>query len=313
MNCSNRNDSRYFSAMGAAMELNPAHVRTLRAVVRRASFSRAAETLGLSQPAVSHHIRILEAAGGAPLRDRVGTRARPTLAGTLLLEHAERAFAELEVARQAIQRLRGVVAGRVRLGTGATASIYLLPPILKALRRRHPELALAVVTGNAPQIAAAVAGGELDLGIVALPVHARNLTATPFRDDPLVAMAPRTPPWLARRALRPRDLAGVPLILYERGGTIRGVIDEWFRRAGVTPRVEMELGNAEAIKKLVEAGLGLSIGSAVTIRSELKSGGLHAMALEPRLVRRLAVVRRRDRPVGPALDVVLQALGRARP
>jgi DNA-binding transcriptional LysR family regulator len=257
---------------------------------------------------VSHHIRHLEAAVGAPLLERVGKRAVPTPAAALLLDHAERAFAELEVARQGIQRLRGVVAGRVRLGTGATASIYLLPPILRRLRQLHPELELAVVTGNAAQIAAAVAGGELDVGVVALPVPARRVVATPFCEDPLVAVAPRTPAWTARRAVRPRDLAGAPLILYERGGAIRRVIDEWFRRAGVTPRVAMELGNAEAIKKLVGAGLGVSIGSAVTVRAEVRAGVLHAMALEPRLVRRLAVIRRRDRPVGPALEVVLAAL-----
>ena len=268
--------------------------------------------LGLSQPAVSHHVRHLEAAVGAPLLDRLGKRAVATRAGEVLLEHAERAFAELEVARQAIQRLRGVVAGRVRLGTGATASIYLLPGTLKALRRQHPELELVVVTGNAPQIASAVATGDLDVGIVAMPVHARNVIATPFGDDPLVAMAPAAPPWQRYRTLRPRDLQGVPLILYERGGAIRAVIDGWFRRAGVTPRVAMELGNAEAIKKLVEAGLGISVGSAVTIRDEVRAGVLRAIPLAPPLVRRLAIVRRRDRPIGAALEVVLAALSATR-
>jgi DNA-binding transcriptional LysR family regulator len=168
------------------------------------------------------------------------------------------------------------------------------------------------VTGNAPQIAAAVAAGDLDLGIVALPIRARNVSTTPFHEDALVAGTPRTAPWLGRRAIRPRDLADVPLILYERGGAIRAVIDGWFRRAGVTPRIAMEPGNAEAIKKLVEAGLGVSVGSAITVSAEARTCARHAIPLEPRLVRRLAVVRRRDRPVGPALATVLAALARAR-
>src|SRR5439155_1245145 len=120
------------------MALSPVHVRTFSEVVRQASFSRAAERLHLSQPAVSHHIRHLELALGARLLERAGRRAFPTHAGELLLEHAGRALAELEAARQAIQRLRGVVAGRVRLGTGATASTYLFPdplPRLPAQRR----------------------------------------------------------------------------------------------------------------------------------------------------------------------------------
>src|SRR5437762_13716760 len=115
------------SDTAAPMELSPVHVRTFAEVVRHASFSRAAETLHVSQPAVSHHIRHLESALGARLLERVGRRAFPTAAGEVLLEHAGRALAELEAARQAIQRLRGVVAGRVRLGTGATASTYLPP------------------------------------------------------------------------------------------------------------------------------------------------------------------------------------------
>jgi len=306
MNCANANDSRYF----ALMELVPAHVRTFQEIVRQASFSRAAEALHLSQPAVSHHIRHLEHAVGAPLLERVGRRAYPTAAGDVLLAHAGRAFAELEAARQAIHRLRGVVAGRVRLGTGATASIYLLPDALRRLRERHPELDLAVVTGNSADLAAAVAASELDVAVLTLPVSGRQLVSTPFCVDTQVAIAAPRHAW-PRRALRPDDLADAPLILYERGGTVRRVIDEWFRKSRVRPRVAMELGNAEAIKRLVAAGLGVSIVSAVSVRGETRAGTLVARPLAPPLRRRLAVVRRRDKSASPALDAVLAALGRA--
>src|ERR671934_668420 len=167
------------SDTAAPMELSPIHVRTFAEVVRHASFSRAAETLHVSQPAVSHHIRHLESALGARVLERVGRRAFPTAAGEVLLAHAGRAFAELEAARQAIHRLRGVVAGRVRIGTGATASIYFLPEALRRLRARHPEVDLAVVTGNSGELAAAVAASELDIAVLTLPVHGRQLVATP--------------------------------------------------------------------------------------------------------------------------------------
>jgi DNA-binding transcriptional LysR family regulator len=292
------------------MELMPAHVRTFQEIVRQASFSRAAESLHLSQPAVSHHIRHLEQAIGARLLERIGRRAFPTPAGDVLLAHAVRAFSELEAARQAIHRLRGVVAGRVRLGTGATASIYLLPDALRRLRARHPELDLAVVTGNSADLAAAVAASELDLAVLTLPVVGRQLVTSPFCTDTQVAIAPRSHAW-PRRGLRPADLADAPLILYERGGTIRRVIDDWFRKGRVRPRVAMELGNAEAIKRLVAAGLGISIVSAVSVRAETRAGSLIARSLAPPLRRRLAVVRRRDKAASPALDAVLAALGRA--
>src|SRR5262245_18293310 len=198
MNCMNRNDSRYLTRELAMtdLDLNPVHVRTLQAIARSGSFSRAGETLHLSQPAISHHVRHLERAVGLPLLIRRGRRASPTEAGAVLLEHAGRAFKVLDEAREAIQRLRGRVAGRVSVWTGATASIYLLPPLLRRLRARYPDLDLVVVTGNAGEIAAAVSRGELDLGIVTLPVPAgRGLAISPFYVDQLVAIAPPGRPW----------------------------------------------------------------------------------------------------------------------
>jgi DNA-binding transcriptional LysR family regulator len=100
------------------------------------------------------------------------------------------------------------------------------------------------------------------------------------------------------------------MICYERGGMIRLVIDEWFRRAGVSPHIAMELGNAEAIKRLVEAGIGIT--SAVTVKAEVRAGRLVALPLAPRLTRELVVVRRRDKAVNPALQALLAALEGAR-
>src|SRR5262245_29150935 len=114
-------------------DLDLLHLRTLAEVARHQSFSRAAETLHLSQPAVSHHIRHLERVLAVSVLERLGRRAVVTRAGEILLEHARRVFEELDAASQKIQQFRGVVGGRVRIGTGATASIYLLPPLLRKL------------------------------------------------------------------------------------------------------------------------------------------------------------------------------------
>jgi DNA-binding transcriptional LysR family regulator len=294
------------------MDLNLAHLRTLQAVVSHGSFSRAAAELHLSQPAVSLHIRQLEERAGLRLLERVGKRAFATRAGEILLEHAGRVLGELEAARQALERLRGVVAGRLRLGTGATASTYLLPPVLRRLHARYPALELVVVTGNSAEIADAVAGNRLDLGIVTLPVSGRQLAVSPLCVDPLVAIAPPAREWRGRRSITVTELASHPLILYEAGGTIRRVIDEWFRRGRALPAVAMELGNAEAIKKLVEAGLGLSISSALAVEAEVRAGTLVAIPLRPPLSRQLGMVRRRDKPESPVLQVLLSALEKLR-
>jgi len=292
------------------MALSPVHLRTLHEIARLGSFSRAAEALHLSQPAVSLHVRQLEESLGLPLLERTGKRATPTRAGTVLLEHGGRALDALDAAAARVHALRGVVAGRVRVGTGATASIYLLPPILRRVRARYPDLELVIVTGNTPEIAKAVTENALDLAVVTLPVRSRQLVVTPFYTDRLVAIAPPERRRRRRRALTPGHLAREPLILYERGGTIRQVIEGWFRRGRVNPRVAMELGNGEAIKELVSAGLGPSITSAISVRAEARAGTLRVIPLAPPLVRRLGIIRRRDKPLSPPLLAVLHALQR---
>jgi DNA-binding transcriptional LysR family regulator len=153
-----------------------------------------------------------------------------------------------------------------------------------------------------------VAANELDVGLVTLPVTGRQLAVTALRQDPLVAVAPPGHRWPAPGALTAAELAGVPLILYERGGTIRRVIEAWFRRGGARPHVVMELGNEEAIKKLVGAGLGVSVSPAMAVRDEVRAGVLTTRPLSPALVRRLGLVRRRDKPETPALRVFLSAI-----
>jgi DNA-binding transcriptional LysR family regulator len=223
----------------------------------------------------------------------------------------------------------------VRLGTSASISIYLLPPALRRFRARYPEAEVVVVTGNAAEITRAVVANALDVGIVSLPVRDRELVVTPFFRDELVAIAGTgrgAPTWPgapaagraaglsradgrgpARRGRWPRSidaptLAGYPLILFEAGATLRRVIDGWFHRAGVAPRSPMELGNTEAIKKLVEAGLGLSVTSWFSVKTEVRARALTAMRLTPPLERQIGLVRRRDKPPTPALDAFAAAL-----
>src|SRR2546426_505490 len=287
------------------MALRLARLETLAAVARHGSFSHAARELHLSQPAVSMQVRQLELALGLPLLERVGKRAFPTKAGELLLAHAGRALRELETGLEVVQQLSGIVAGRIRLGTSASFSIYLLPPALRRFRSRYPRTELTVVTGNAPEIARAVVGRELDVGIVSLPVRERELAVSPFYRDEVVAIAPPDRRWRRGHRAAARDLVSAPLILFERGATLRRVIDDWFRRAGEVPAAAMELGNTEAIKKLVEAGLGLSVTSWFGGATEGRRRKLAAARLDPPLYREIGVIRRRDKPRTPGVEAVL--------
>src|SRR5438067_1920267 len=290
------------------MDLQLARLETLAAVARHGSFSHAARELHLSQPAVSMQVRQLEQALGVPLLERVGKRAFPTKAGELLLAHAGRALRELETGVEVVQQLRGIVAGRIRLGTSASFSIYLLPPALRRFRSRYPKAELTVVTGNAPEIARAVVGRLLDVGIVSLPVRERELAVTPFYRDEVVAIAPPDRRWRRGQRAAARDLVSAPLILFERGATLRRVIDDWFRRAGEVPVSAMELGNTEAIKKLVEAGLGLSVTSWFSVAAEVRRRKLAAARIAPPLYREIGVLLRRAKPRTPVTQAFLATL-----
>jgi DNA-binding transcriptional LysR family regulator len=284
-----------------------AWLETLEAVARHGSFTRAAETLHLTQPAVSLHVRELESVLGRPLLERVGKRVSATTAGEILMQHASRAFAELEAAEQALAALDGVVAGRVRLGTGATASIHLLPPVFRELRDAFPRLDLRVSTGNTPDVVRDLMQGHLDIALVTEPAP-DGLVVLGSYVDPLVATVPDGHPLLARRHLTPADIGNEALILYPAGSGIRVVIDDWLRRGAPRADSVMEIGSAEAIKKLVGAGLGVSLLSEHSVRDEVGRGEFHTRALRPALSRRLVLVRRRDKPGAPALDAVEHAI-----
>jgi DNA-binding transcriptional LysR family regulator len=290
------------------MDLALGPLRSLETIARHGSFSRAARELNLTQPAVSMQVAQLERRLGLPLLERVGKRAFPTPAGEVLLAHAARAFRELQAGVEHVQQLRGVVAGRVRLGTSASISVYLLPRALGRLRARFPAIDLVVVTGTASDIARGLVGNDLDVGLVSLPLRDRQLTVTPFYRDELVAIAPPTPRWRRHGAIRAAELAEHPLILFDRGSTVRREIDAWFARARVSARAAMELGNTEAMKKFVEAGLGLSVTSEFSVKADVAARRLAAMPLMPSLVRHIGLVRRRDKPVAPPLAAFLDTL-----
>ena len=146
------------------------------------------------------------------------------------------------------------------------------------------------------------------MGIVSLPVRERELAVTAFHRHELVAIAPPDRRWRRGQRVRASELAREPLILFEPGATLRRVIDAWFQRAGVAPALPMELNNTEAIKKLVESGLGLSVTSWFSVEAEVRARKLAAARLEPPLYRDIGVIRRKDKPKTPVLEAFLATL-----
>ncbi|WP_284616832.1 LysR family transcriptional regulator [Aquabacterium humicola] len=286
--------------------LNLDQLHTFSSVVEHGSFSAAAERLGLTQPAVSLQLKQLERRLGTPLIERSGRRALPTAAGAELLAHAARIDEAVDAALAAVGRHASGVLGRVRLGTGATACIHLLPPLLRELRRRFPGLEITVATGNTADIVQAIDDNRLDVGFVTLPATGRSLEITPVLDDPFVVIAPRGLPLPPRATAA--ALARLPLLLFEPGGQTRRVVDGWFARAGVVPTPVMSLGSVEAIKAMVDAGLGCAVLPQMAMADEPAGGRFVTQPLAPKLARRMAVVVRRDKRLQRPLAEAIRAL-----
>jgi len=286
--------------------INLEQLRTFTDVVASGSFSATAARQGVSQPAVSFQIKELEKRVGVRLIERIGRRATPTAAGAELLDHSARIFGEVEAALEAMARHAGGIIGRVRIGTGATACIFLLPPLLRDLRERFPDLEITVTTGNTPEIVKAVEENALDIALVTLPVSNRSLVVEPVLQDEFVLVSP--PGSDLPQQVTPRSLNGVPFILFEPSGNTRRLVDQWLVENGVVQAPIMSLGSVEAIKKLVGVGLGHAILPAMAMR---EGDPLPVRPLRPRLIRELAIILRRDKVLHRGLREIAAALRHA--
>jgi DNA-binding transcriptional LysR family regulator len=280
-------------------------LRGFVSVIEHGSFSRAAERLGLSQPAVSLQVRQLEKRLGTPLIERVGRKARPTAAGAELLTHAGAIESAVTAAVEATTRHATGALGRVRLASGATACIHLLPPLLRALKQKFPKLEIIVSVGNTSDVVKAIEENLIDIALVTLPVSGRMLDVTPVMKDEFVLIAPRDMPLPAR--ITAQALAARPVLLFEPGANTRRITDEWLTAGGATLTPVMSLGSVEAIKELVGAGLGCSILPAMALPAGRRTD-LVIRSLSPRLSRTLAVVLRRDKRLSPGLREARKAL-----
>lgn len=288
--------------------LNLDALRTFAQVIELGSFSAAAERGGITQPAVSLQVRQLERRFGLKLVERVGRRAGPTAAGLELLTHIRAIDTALAQVEQAMTAHASQVTGRVRLGTGATACTYLLPPLLAGLRRRFPALDVVASTGNTADMLRGLENNTLDIGLVTLPAPGRMFEVTPVLEDEFVAIFPARGPLAIPATVTPQALAALPLVLFEPGARTRRLVDDWFEEAGMAAKPVMELGSTEAMKEIVAAGLACAVLPKLAVSGAGHRDSLAVSSLTPRLARTLAIVVRRDKPLSRGLRHLQEAL-----
>jgi len=282
-------------------------LRSFYHVARERSFSRAAKILHVSQPAMSVRIKTLETVLGERLFDRARQGVALTEAGAVLLESAEKIFSDVDEAMTRLEELRESGGGKVRLGCSDTASMNLLPPVLKKFRNRFPAAEITIRNAYTRGILDLLVRGELDFGIVSLPASIdRRLEASVLFHDRFVVACQKNDPLLRRSQIALDALDGRPMVALEKGTHTRELVDRAMRQAGATPRIVLETGNIEVQKLYAAAGFGC----ALLPESSLLTADKRRMEARPikgnPLERSMAIVVPRDRYVSRAAQALIE-------
>ena len=234
-------------------------LRAFVAVARKRRFTRAARSLGTTQPSLSRRVQQLEKAVGAKLVVRTPAGVVLTTAGDRFLAHAERALAEVDAGRTAIEELSGAPRGAVTLGSQPTISAYVLPSLLAGFQRTHPDVVLRLREGRPRQIEERLASGELDLALMNLPVRRLDLAAQKlWQEDYLLAVPAGHRLAGVDRAIALEEAANEPLVVIAGAQATHALFAACAAR-GVRPKVVVETDNLEAVRRLVERELGVAL------------------------------------------------------
>jgi DNA-binding transcriptional LysR family regulator len=272
-------------------------------VVELKSFTRASETVLLSQPTISENIRLLEEAFGEKLLDRLGREVQPTPAGRILYQYARRILQLRDEAQQALRQFRGDLAGTLALGASTIPGAYLLPGLVESFQGRHPAIRLRLKIGGSAQIVQDLLQGEVELAVVGALLKDHLLDSEELFADELVLIVHPRHPWSGRTSVAPQELSNQPFIQRESGSGTRLVTAQALKDAGVDSanlQVVAEMGSTEAVRQCVKAGLGLSILSSLAVAEDVRQGALSVVPLRGLTIRRpLYLVQRKNRQLSP--------------
>jgi len=284
-------------------------LQVFHTVARLLSFTKAAETLHMTQPAVTFQVRQLEEHFNTRLFDRTHNRISLTEAGKRVFEYSDRIFEHYAEMESAVREMTGDVSGVLMIGASTTIAEYLLPALLGDFKKKYPDVNVQLKVSNSDGIVHMVENNVIDLGVVESPVMNKNLVVEVCRIDQLVAVVTPGHPLADRTSISIGDLLEHPYICREEGSGTREVIAEYMTQQGVNAgqvQLTMELGSPESIKGAVEAGMGVSIISLATVQKELKLGTLVALTMEPSLERPFSFVHQKQKFRHRAMDELLE-------
>lgn len=273
-------------------------LRALAAVADTGAVSAAARRLGVTPPAVTMQVQLLEAATELPLLDRSGDRFRPTDAGREVVEAVARIESAIRDCVAALEAMKGLEGGRVSVAIASTAK-YFAPMALGAFARAHPKVELSLAVGNRADVLSLLRGDKVDVAIMGRPPEDMDTIRTVIGDHPHIVVAPPDHP-LAGVRLKPTALSGHTFLMREQGSGTRALMERLFAEEGVEPKIGMEIGSNETIKQAVIAGLGLAFISAHTVAAEIADGRLAQLDVAGLpIIRQWHVVRRAGKRLTP--------------
>jgi DNA-binding transcriptional LysR family regulator len=252
----------------------------LQAIAETGSFTASGRKLNVSQSAISRQILLLEEELGEPLFLRVGRQVRMTPAAESLVQLGQRVFLDVRETVGAITDRTRELRGTLRLSGGMTVCLYVFPPLLKHLRRVHPQLDVRLTVATAGRSVQEIRGGRVDAGLLTLPVVEPDLVTVPVLREELLLVTTPTHALAKRRKVSPRDLSGLPFILFEMGSGTRKVIDHFFATENIEPTVLMDTENVEIIKAMVKTGQGIGIVPYQAVAREVKAGQFFCARIE---------------------------------
>ncbi|VAW52690.1 Transcriptional regulator, LysR family [hydrothermal vent metagenome] len=282
-------------------------LKVFHTVAKLLNFTKAADALHMTQPAVTFQIRQLEEYFNTRLFDRTHNRVSLTEAGQRVYSFSGRIFELYDEMEHAIREMTGDVSGVVTLGASTTIAEYMLPFLLGDFKSKNPDVNIRLKVSNTEGIVSMVENNVIDLGIVEASVSNKNLQVDVCRLDQLVAIMPPSHDLSGFDTITSQQLIAYPFICREEGSGTREVINEYLQKTGIVeePTICLELGSPESIKGAVEAGMGLSIMSYSTVQKELKLGSLVAIPLNPPLERPFSFVHQRHKFKVRAMEELL--------
>jgi DNA-binding transcriptional LysR family regulator len=273
-------------------------LQVFHTVARLLSFTKAAETLHMTQPAVTFQVRQLEEHFNTRLFDRTHNRISLTDAGRKVYEYADRIFELYSEMEDSVREMTGEISGALTIGASTTIAEYMLPTLLGDFKDKYPDVTVHLKVSNSEGIVSMVENNTIDLGVVESSVGNKNLVVEVCKRDHLVAIVPPGHPLAGEESLQFARLLEYPFICREEGSGTREVIGDYIDHlpnCGGPLNIAMELGSPEAVKGAVEAGMGVSIVSRATIQKELRLGTLVALGLDPPLDRPFSFVHQKQK------------------